>query len=163
MLALAALVVAVRYAEPSQDNDIFWHMAYARQMLGRGTLAPDATIYSWTPAQNTSIYCAWLGELLLYGLWSVAGLGGLFAARYAVIVAVAALLWLHAKRRGAENLPFAAMVILFVTLASSAGTVIKPELWSLLLFNLLLFVFFRARADARLGRDARKWFAAGRS
>ena len=52
-LLLAGLVVVIemRYAEPIGDGDLFWHFAYAQQMLEARTLIPDPTLYSWTPAQ----------------------------------------------------------------------------------------------------------------
>ena len=71
VVALAALllaVVALRFAEPVEDGDLFWHMAYGQQMLDRGTLVPDHTLYSWMPTSNHSIYCAWVSELLLLGV-----------------------------------------------------------------------------------------------
>ncbi len=70
-IVLAGLIVAflaLRYAGPIPDGDLFFHLAYAKQMLARGTLVTDHTLYSWTPSSNATIYCAWLAELVLYGL-----------------------------------------------------------------------------------------------
>ena len=50
-----ALVVGLRYAEPILDGDLFFHLAYARQILASGSLVPDPTLYSWTPTSAALI------------------------------------------------------------------------------------------------------------
>ena len=59
LCAALVIVIAMRYAEPILDGDLFWHFAYAQQMVERHTLIPDATLYSWTPVDGRKIYCAW--------------------------------------------------------------------------------------------------------
>lgn len=151
------LVVAVRYAEPVQDGDLFFHMAYARQMLQHHSLVPDHSAFSWTPASNRTIYCAWLAEFVLYGLWQLSGLAGIFALRYAVLLAVLALAWRFARRMGVAETPVSALLLLLLPLASYVGTLTKPELFSLLLFNVVVFAYFRARQEDRAGRPAAHW------
>jgi hypothetical protein len=70
--ALLLTAIAIRFAEPLLDGDRFFHLAYARQMLDRHTLILDHTPFSWTPASNHSIYCAWLSELMFLGLTKIA-------------------------------------------------------------------------------------------
>ena len=98
--AVILFVVAVRFAEPIQDGDLFWHLAYARQMLERGTLQLDHTAFSWMPATTDMIYVAWLAELALYALWERLGAWSLFALRYLVVATVAGLAWAQARRLG---------------------------------------------------------------
>src|ERR1700676_5002708 len=96
-LALVLLtVIAVRFAEPILDGDLFWHMAYAKQMLARHTLVPDHTAYSWTPASNETIYCAWASELFFNWLWTHLGMSSLFVFRYLCVLAIMTLLWEYA-------------------------------------------------------------------
>lgn len=151
------LVVAVRFAEPVQDSDLFWHMAYARQMLQHATLIPDHGAFSWTPTSNRMIYCAWLAEFVLYGLWQAFGLAGIFALRYAVLLAVLALAWRYARRRGVAESPVSALLLLLLPLASYVGTLTKPELFSLLFFNVVVYAYFRAREEDRAGGRAGPW------
>ena len=91
-IALVSVVLIVALTRPIADGDLFWHLAYAQQMLERGTLIPDHALYSWTPARTATIYCAWLSECLFYGLHQLAGWWGLFALRYAVMLGCLALL-----------------------------------------------------------------------
>lgn len=160
LLALLIVVVETRYAEPIQDSDLFWHFAYAQQMLERGTLMPDPTIYSWTPVNDRTLYCAWLAELLLYALWSSAGWSGLFALRYLVVVAVAALFWLTQRRLRLPIAPTPILVLLVLIVTAYNGTLLKPEIFSLLGFHGVLFCYFAAKSADREGKDARGWFYA---
>ena len=48
LIAMTAMLVAVaqvRFAQPVTDGDLFWHLAYAAQMLESRTLVPDHTLY----------------------------------------------------------------------------------------------------------------------
>ena len=156
-LLLLALI-AIRFAEPIKDGDLFWHMAYARQMLERHTLVPDPTIYSWTPVSAAMIYCAWLSELVLYGLWWLGGEGAMFVLRYAAAAAIVALLWHHAARFRHAWRAWTPLLILLVVLASAPVMPAKPELFSIVFTHLLLWLFAGARHADRcaLGQDNTK-------
>jgi hypothetical protein len=162
MLALALVVwaigvLAIRYAEPILDGDLFWHLKYAAQMIARGTLIPDHTLYSWTPTSSATIYCAWLGEFLLYGLYQLGGLTALFAFRYLCLALIGGLLLGYGASRGAPRLQTQAIVLTSL-LAGIGGMNIKPEMLSFLAFHLILFAYCMARIADREGRDARAGF-----
>lgn len=151
LAVVVVLLIAVRYAEPILDGDLFFHLAYARQMLARATLIPDHTLYSWTPASNAAIYCAWLSQLVLYGVWNAFGLPVLFALRYAVVGGVVLLLWLHARRWGllAAGPTYAVatyLILTVVAVGAYAGSLIKPELFSLLFLHLVLCAYFHGKS-----------------
>lgn len=147
-----ALLVGVRYAGPTLDGDLFFHLAYARQFLDRGTLIADHGAWSWTPTSNAMIYCAWAGQLGLFALHSLGGLPLLFALRYVVIASILVLLARFAVRhrlfRGAASGSLAMAVLAAVAAGSLSGSIIKPELFSLLLLHLFLATFTRLLAAA---------------
>jgi len=145
--AVVLLVIAVRYAEPIQDGDLFWHMAYARQMLERGTLRLDHSGFAWMPDATDMLYCAWLAELALWWLWERLGAWSLFALRYGVVAAVAALAWFQARRLGIARSPLVPVVVLALALGAYAGSLVKPELFSLLAASLVVFVLFRIKRE----------------
>ncbi len=153
ILTLCALllvgVLAIRFAQPIQDGDLFWHMAYAKQMIARQTLILDHTAFSWTPSSNQMIYCAWASELFLYWLWNHFGLAGMFALRYLFVVALLGLAWNYAQRLGVARQPVTWLILMLLLLSSVAGTIIKPEMFSLLFFNVLVWLFFQFRLDAQ--------------
>jgi hypothetical protein len=160
LLAALVIVIEVRYAEPILDSDLFWHFAYAQQMLEGRTLVPDPTLYSWTPVNSRAIYCAWLSELALFGLWHAFGMEGLFALRYVVIAAVAGLFWSTIRRAHFAASPAALLAVLLLVVTAYPGSIIKPELFSLLFFHGALWCYFRAKFAARAGDDPRPWFYA---
>jgi hypothetical protein len=135
LAALLVVVIAVRFAQPIEDGDIFWHMAYGHQMLDRGTLVPDHSIYSWMPASNDTIYCTWLSDLLFLGVWKAFGPAGLFALRYAAILAVSALMVAFARRRGTLERPETWLASAIVVLTSAVATYSQPEMLSLVVWN----------------------------
>ena len=157
LVILAIGVLAIRYAEPILDGDLFWHLKYAEQMFIRGTAIPDHTLYSWTPATGDTIYCAWLGELLIYGLYHLGGLPILFAFRYLCLVVAGALLLTTERSRGIPRTPILAIVLLSL-LAARGGTIIKPEILSFVAFQLVVFTYCVARNADRSGADPRGLF-----
>lgn len=143
--AVLLAVVAIRFATPILDGDLFWHLAYAKQIVTMHSMVPDPAIYSWTPAATPVIYCAWLAELILYGLHAVAGLPALFAFRYLCVLAILGLVCVYARQRGAFGRPLTWLVLMLFTLGSANGSMIKPEIFSLVFFNGIVFAFFQFR------------------
>ena len=155
LFGLLVLVVALQNTQPILDGDLFWHLAYAQQMLARHTLIPDATLYSWTPTSSTVIYCAWLAELTLYAIWSLAGLGGVFVLRFLVVATVLALVWHFARRCRIERSPVAFLVFLGLAELTRAGSAPKPELFSLLFFAIMVFAY----SSGRIAVHRSRWLA----
>lgn len=154
------LVLAIRHTQPIGDGDLFWHLAYARQMLERGTIVPDHTLYSWTPTDNGTIYCAWLSELLLYGLWRLGGWDALFVLRYALVAGSVALLVQFARASGLRCSP-GVVAIAMITFVGSAMVAVnlKPEMLSVALTHVVLWAYFTGKRIDRSGRSA--WWAFG--
>lgn len=155
LLCLLALV-GVRFAEPVSDADLFWQMAYGRYMVEHMTLVPDHTIYSWTPSTNATIYCAWVAEIVFYGLYSMAGLPLLFAFRYACILLTLWLLFEYARRVDAREprlrvgaRPELYLYAVVMLLGGYVGTLLKPEIFSLVAFHVLAWGYFAMKLQAR--------------
>lgn len=138
--------LAIKYALPVRDGDLFWQMAYGRYLLEHKTLIPDHTIYSWTPTTSGHIYCAWIGEIVLYLIYQTAGLPLLFAFRYLCLLIVLVVLCLYALKLKLLKEPFVYLVALMVVIASNSGTYIKPEIFSLVLMSLMSGTYFYLKA-----------------
>jgi len=153
-IALAA-VVFIRYAEPVGDGDLFWQMAYGKQLLERGTLIPDHTIYSWSDASHNTIYCSWVAEILFYKVFQLGealGIGGLtplFALRYLVIFLCLGMAWKYLYMVGAHTRIESYLLLLVLVLSSYVGTILKPELFSMLFLNATAFCLFTFKLRAR--------------
>src|SRR3954470_12320654 len=125
-LALVA-VLAILTTVPVSDGDLFWHLSYGEQIVHRGTLKPDPTLYSWTPASSGITYCSWLAELVLQEVWTLGGLPALFALRYLLAGAVLVLVGLTMRERGVLRDPLVWGAVLFAAVASGSGLHLKPE------------------------------------
>jgi hypothetical protein len=157
---LLLLVVAIRFAQPIVEGDLFWQMVYGSQMIERGTLRPDHTLYTWTPATTQIVYCSWMGELALLGTWKALGLAGVFSLRYGAVLAVLGLMACYARRWRLLGRPESWLILLVSLLASVVGTYPKPEIFSLVLWNALVFFWFAAMRSVEDGRSALRWIYA---
>lgn len=156
LFAVAGVTLALRFVAPIADSDPFWHMAYARQMLERGTLVLDHSAFSWTPASTATVYCAWIAEFALLGAWKLAGLAGLMAVPFLAAVIIVGLLWQFARREGVAASPFTVFVLLLVMLASSGVITAKPEVFSVVFTHVTLWLYFEIRrADREEGHPLR--------
>ncbi|MDR3541686.1 MAG: hypothetical protein P4L69_12085 [Desulfosporosinus sp.] len=160
LLTVYFAVIAVRYAEPILDGDLFWHLAYAQQMFDHHTLVPNATLYSWTPVNGRMIYCAWLSELAFFGLWKMLGMIGVFALRYAIIIAITGLFWTIIHRARFTTCPAALLAILMLAVTAYPGSMQKPELFSLLFYHTTLSCYFRAKLASHASENPLPWLYA---
>lgn len=148
-VAILTVCIALLCAKPVGDSDLWYHMAYGRQMLETGTLRLDHTTFSWTPTENAIIYCAWVAQLLFLALYEALGLGALFATRYLVFAAAfAAMAWLAWRMRVVAH-PLVWLVATLTLLMSSGAFFLKPQLLSFGLMTALVVVcaWIRHRGD----------------
>lgn len=141
------------FAEPIEDGDLYFHMAYAKQMLSRHTLVLDHTPFTFTPADGNPVYCAWLGELALWLAFRLGGTTLLFVLRYLVMGLLVLVPILSARHVGQLRNPLVPLGILLAVLMSSTGGYLKPELFSCGLMALAsgLWFWMKVRpADRRL-------------
>lgn len=149
LASLVLLVLFVWYAEPITDGDLWFHLAYGRYMLEHKTLIPDHSIFSWTPVDNSSIYCAWIPQILLYVLYKAGSLPVLFALRYAAYLVFVALVGIHAKKHSVALHPLTWLVCLVGLLMATPASIIKPELFSFVLMGLTCSLWFSLKRTAQ--------------
>ena len=156
-LLMLLVLIAIRFAEPVGDGDLFWQMAYGKYMLQHHTLIPDHTIYSWTPADNPYIYCSWFAEISLYLMHQLGGLPLLFAFRYAVVLFTVALAYQYAYLVGWHRRAVFGFLATWFVSASYVGTILKPELFSLGFMSMLAWLMFRFRLAANREEPFRRY------
>ncbi|HQI82399.1 MAG TPA: hypothetical protein PLR71_12695, partial [Deltaproteobacteria bacterium] len=144
------LAVGVRYAEHLKDNDVWFHMAYGKYLLEHRTLVPDHTVYSWTPSDNRTIYCAWIPEIVLYLLYEAGGMYALFALRYGAIAVFLLLAFLAVRKGRPPGAPLFWLVLTCGVLMADKGiSRSKPELFSFLLMSVMVWAWFAFRLKPR--------------
>ena len=148
LLIILFFLIAVRFAGPVVDGDLFFHMAYGKYMLDHKTLIPDHSIYSWTPTEVHIPYCAWISQIFFYLLYLVFGLSGIFILRYLFVLISCILIFLFAKKVNMEKNTLTYLYTAVFLLSSYYGTYHKPELFSFLLFNLSVWIYFNIKTDS---------------
>lgn len=143
---LALSTVILRGAEPLNDGDIWFHIAYGRYLLENHTLIPDHSVFSWTPATNGIIYCAWFSEIIFYLLYEAGGLPMLYAFRYLVIGMFIVLAVSLLKRSRLALSPVTMLILMTGILMSYAGLRIKAELFSFLFMTVFVWTWFTIKA-----------------
>lgn len=145
MSVLSLITLWASLAHPILDGDIWFHMLYGREMLVQKTLVLDHTQFSWAPSTNDAIYCAWIGQIFYYILYTFFGEFGIIAFRYLActipFLAVAHLAW----QRGVfyQVVPWlAASTSVFILAIASLD---KPELFSLVFMTFLVWNWYQIR------------------
>jgi len=152
-IIIILVYIALRFAEPIADGDYFFHLAYGKYFLENKTIIPDHSIYSWIPADNSEIYCAWTGEILFYLLHRLTGLTGIFVIRYLCVLATVILIFIYAIKLKKHKNPITWLYIAIFILSSYPGTYHKPELFSFLFLSLLVFLYFNVKLSINSGKE----------
>jgi len=138
--------IVIRYAETTNDGDIWFHLAYGRYLLENNTLIPDHSIFSWTPTDNSQIYCAWIPEIIFYLLYKAGGMYILYALRYLFIIVFIMLVTSSSIKNPIVFLPATLLICLSGLLTSNFGLLIKAELFSFMFMTMMVWTWFRIKA-----------------
>ncbi len=136
------VTLAVELAVPVREGDLWWQMAYGRYLLTGRTLIPDHSIFSWTPAENTLIYCAWIAEIFFYVLYQAGGLFALFGFKYLCFLTFLFLFWHTAVRYRVGSRPLTWLICLSGMLMLMQAAYIKPEIFSLVFMSLTVWSWY---------------------
>ena len=112
-LALAILVILTVFVSLLRviPNDLWWHLKAGDLIAHQGI--PSTNLFAWTlPADAPFTYQGWLGEWLLYQLYTLGGLPLVVFARNMLAALILALAGFNAWRRGASWLHAAFAVAL---------------------------------------------------
>ncbi len=141
---VAIFAMALR---PVVDNDVFWHLATGRYMWTTGHI-PHADPFSWTAPGRAWIAHEWLTEALLYPLYTHGGYPALMLVFAAVITAAFAVSYATARLLGATR-PIGVVVVGVAAIASTHTWGVRPQMLSLLLTALTVWILTRARTAGR--------------
>ena len=141
-LYMAAASFAIALAIPPGDPDTYWHLASGKWMVEHGALL-RADVFSSTVSGHEYSVGEWLGQIVLYAAYALAGWTGLVLLR-ASLVAVAAFFLTRATLRSAPA-PFAISVVAWALVLSEITWTDRPQLFTLALFPLLLELLLIAR------------------
>ena len=149
--SLAALGVAVAanvLAKTSTDPDLWGHVRYGLDMLAaRGMVTTDP--YSYLTASQAWSNHEWLAEVLFALAWLGGGAAGLIALKTAVGTLTLAVLWQHVRALQLPGVRAASILLLLgAPLFFPFFTMVRPQVFTFLLFALTLLVIRRAESGA---------------
>jgi hypothetical protein len=147
LVAAALLFLSWGYTEMA-GSDMWWHIAAGRELVQTGTLwmVDD---WSFTAHGRDWLNHEWLADLIYYGWVSAWGVQTLVYWKWLVLVATFGMLLL-ALARSCGN-PLAALVCSVFAVANAAPFLdVRPHLYSLLGFSLLLLLRLQRRAATGL-------------
>jgi hypothetical protein len=136
-----AALLAILVSSTNVDPDLWGHLRFGMDILRTWHLSPQDP-YSFTSDIAWTNH-EWLSELALAVVYLPLGAAGLNLLKLGVIVAVAALTWRVAKRSGAAPFSASLITVLIVVSTYTRTQQLRPQLFSVLLFCLLLVLIDR--------------------
>jgi hypothetical protein len=136
ILALGLFVLAARNVT---DPDVWWHLRTGQLIIQNHRLF-HADPYSFTRAGQPWVDHEWLSQILIFGLYSLAGWGGLIAGFAAVITLTFLLVFLRCAGR-----PYVAGAItIWGAITSVPSWGVRPQIFTLLLASIFLLILERS-------------------
>lgn len=130
------------------DYDVWWHFALGKHYISNFTMKVDHALFSWTPVHPNWLYNTWLGSTIVYLFYRTAGGLGLWLFQWSIFVGIF-LFFLSFVRSAQGKLDVNAIVLIFmVVLVEGLALVFpKPELFTPLLFIVLVSIFFSIKRN----------------
>jgi hypothetical protein len=144
-LALGLLVLVI-VTSTLVDPDLWGHLRFGHDVIAAGAI-PHRDVYSFT-SDRPWVDHEWLAEVLMYAAYATGGIGGLIGVQAGVALAtLGVVLWSLRRFRPS---PWTYDVVVVVTVVGMLWRIqtIRPQLFSLFLFALLVL----ALSEAARGR-----------
>jgi len=150
IIVLLPVLIFLRYAVDSMDYDLWWQMAHGKYYITHHTLRMDLSMFSWTPTDPSWIYNTCLGSIAVYLFYNFMGGFGLWLFQWLIFLGVFLSFYLFLclikQRLDLNSLTIIAAIGIACSLACRYY---KPELFSLLLFSWIVFIFFHVKITRR--------------
>ena len=150
-IALFAIVFIIAVNQCSTlDPDLWWHLQTGKDIVANKSI-PHVDPYSFTKAGSVWITHEWLSEVVMYGVYRLAGLGGLVFL-FSALISIAMLI---VFRQCAGQPYIAGLAVLFAALSSAPLFGIRPQMITLLFASTYLAVL---RSYSLTGRSRVLWW-----
>jgi len=144
-VAILALGLFTMAARSITAQDVWWHLRTGQLILQNHSLF-HTDPYSFTRFGQPWINHEWLSEILLFGLYRVAGFGGLIVAFGVVISATLLLVF----KRSSGRPYLASLMTLWAAVASAPSWGVRPQMFSLLLASIFLVLLEASEQHPKL-------------
>ena len=144
--ALAVALLAV-ISHTRADPDLWGHVLFGRDTLSDGHL-PTTDPYSFM-SDRAWINHEWLAECAMYLAFAAGGGAGLVALKVSVVLAAIGLMWLALRRQQVDVGSRDLLLALAIVGTFPQANHVRPQLFSLLAFTLLVWILDRSGASRR--------------
>src|SRR5271167_3640016 len=142
ILALGLFIMAARSVT---DPDVWWHLRTGQLILQNHKIL-HSDPYSFTRFGQPWVDHEWLSQVLIFGLYRLAGWGALIASFAAIIAAAYLMVFLRAPGR-----PYVAGAItVWGAVASIPCWGVRPQMLTLLLSSVLLLILERSEQNPKI-------------
>ncbi|HTO90758.1 MAG TPA: tetratricopeptide repeat protein [Candidatus Sulfotelmatobacter sp.] len=150
-IAVAAAMVIASVTTYLTETDFWQHLLVGRAIWTLHRV-PTTELWTWPTHGAPDVNASWGFRALIWPLWKLAGVWGLFGWRWITTLAAFAIAWLTARRMGARG--FAPLVVvLFGAALYRLRSQIRPETLAVVLLALEIWILETRRHG---GRD-RAW------
>ncbi len=144
VLFLSLFLITLR---PIADPDFWWHLRTG-QYIAQTEAIPHTDPFSYTKVGQPWITHEWLSEIIIYAIFRLGGYGLLIFIFSLIITGAFLLTYLRCP---AESRPYVAGFVLLLGAISTAPTWgVRPQMLSLLLASLFLFLLDRYHRGGKL-------------
>lgn len=120
------------------DPDLWGHLRFGRDIVAAGSVHV-ADPYTFT-GLGTWVNPSWLADVLMYGAWAWGGTAGLVAAKVVVAAAIVLVAAATLHRRGVRGPALDLLSLCGLAAVYPSVLTVRPQLFALLLFALLVHV-----------------------
>jgi hypothetical protein len=142
-LFLGLFIMTLR---PITDPDFWWHLRTG-QLIVETHVIPHTDLYSFTNNGKPWVAHEWLTELLIYGLYRLGGYGLLILS---FSLTITGAFWLAYLRSPQVSRPYiTGFSLLLGAIASAPTWGVRPQMISLFLTSLFLYLLDRYRSEGK--------------
>jgi hypothetical protein len=151
--AVSCLIIFILYrlSTTKADPDLWGYLAFGRLFWGPGGF-PYQDVFAYVPTLNLWVYHEWLTGVVFYPLYQTLGAAGLQVFKYAIGLATEGVIYLTARRRGAELFPTGLTLAFTITAIAYGYSPVRAQVFTYFFFALYLYLLESARLSGRWGR-----------
>ena len=138
VIFIVFVVIFVTALQPITDPDFWWHLKTGEYIVQNHSI-PHADIFSSTRFGSEWVAHEWLSEVFMYGVFRLAGFGGLIVIFGLLVTASFWVVYLRFRTRVGQPV-IAAVVLLLGATATTLVWGARPQIFTLLFASIFLYI-----------------------
>jgi hypothetical protein len=139
------IITLLILSSTTADLDLWGYLAFGRLFWGQEQF-PYQDVFAYVPTLKPWVYHEWLSGVLFYPLYRYLGGPGLQVLRYVLGLATVGAVYLTARRRGADPLPTALLLIIaLIGMLPGFYSPVRAQVFTYCFFAVYLYVLETVR------------------